>query len=187
MVPGSRIRADRRHVAGALTLMAVLTCGRIQGGDARAMQILAESKDPVVLGSAPTVVRLEPRAVPSGGRRLHLLVRGLFAEEQPGVPYAAYLDLPDGAPPVGSDPHYAGEVHFFNARPRGAANAPDAESPLNADESKIFFSFDVTEALRTTAGRQGLDRSMRVVTLVPEGTPLSSAKPTISRIQLVEQ
>jgi hypothetical protein len=154
------------------------------------MKILAQNTAPVALGPGPVVVSLAPvgksldAATP--GRSLYLVVRGLTATEAPGVLYAVYLDLPAGTKPAANDPRQVGIIQFYNARPPGAANAPDAESPVNTDAEKVFFSFDVTPVVRALRQRGQLT-PRTTLTLIPDGVPVPTAKALVGHLELVEQ
>jgi hypothetical protein len=177
-----------------LGLLALLAACQSSRSEPMPMKILAKNAAPVTLGAGPVAAPLAPTgkslatqldALPPG-RSLYLVVRGLTATEQPGVTYSVYLDLPPGAKPAGDDPRKVGILDFFNARPPGAPNAPDAESPVNRDTEKLFFSFDITPAVRALRQRGQLaDRT--TLTLIPDGAPVSAAKAVIGHLELVEQ
>jgi hypothetical protein len=175
-------------------LLALLAACQSSQSEPIAMKILARSTAPVTLGAGPTVVALAPAgqslaahlaALPPG-RSLYLLVRGLTATEQPGVLYSLYLDLPAGARPAENDPRQVGILQFYNARPPGAANGPDAESPVNTDAEKVFFSFDVTAAAQALQRHRQLTERT-TLTLIPDGAPVPGAKVVVGHLDLVEQ
>jgi hypothetical protein len=145
---------------------------------------------PVPLGSGAVRVSLSPtgKASPEGGglgahvgalrpgRRIYLVVRGLRAEEPPGVIYHLYLDLPAGAKPARTDARYVGSLSFFDA--------------ANFEESELsrasFRSFDITDTLRNLRSRRLLgERS--TLTIIPGGMPATSTRLEIGRVELVEQ
>ncbi|HET9212502.1 MAG TPA: hypothetical protein VFR03_19010 [Thermoanaerobaculia bacterium] len=177
-----------------LGLLALFAACQSSRSEPMPMKILAQSSAPVTLGAGPAVASLAPTgkslaaqldALPPG-RSLYLAVRGLTATEQPGVTYSVYLDLPPGAKPAGNDPRKVGILDFFNARPPGAPNAPDAESPVNRDAEKLFFSFDITQAARALRQRGQLTERT-TLTLIPDGAPVPTAKAVIGHLELVEQ
>jgi hypothetical protein len=136
----------------------------------------------VELGAKPTVVTLDVPGIASridalGSRQLYLILRGLHASQPPGVLYHLYLNLPPGAAPAGDDPRHVGVVNFY-AAPTGDAAAADPE--------RIFYSFDITEAVRALRARNQL-RAPLTVTFYPAGSPDPGAKAIVSRVELVEQ
>ncbi|HVT16093.1 MAG TPA: hypothetical protein VHQ90_07950 [Thermoanaerobaculia bacterium] len=176
---------------GLLALFATSQCTR---SEPMPMKILARNTAPVALGAGPIVVPLASAgkslaaqldAMPPG-HSLYLLVRGLTAEEAPGVLYSVYLDLPAGITPSENDPRRVGIIDFYNARRPGAANASDAASPVNTDAEKVFFSFDITPVVRELR-RRGQLAERKTLTLIPEGVPIPTAKPRIGHLELVEQ
>jgi tyrosinase len=180
---------------GLLALFAASqAASQVSRSEPMTMKILARSVAPVSLGIGPVVVPLADAGKPlaarvdtlAPGRSLYLVVRGLTAVEPPGVLYGIYLDLPAGAKPGVNDPRRAGIINFYGARPPGAANAPDAESPVNTDAEKVFFSFDLTpmaQALR----QRGQLAERTTLTLIPEGVPTPTAKALVGHLELVEQ
>jgi hypothetical protein len=177
-----------------LGLLALFAACQSSRSEPMPMKILAKNAAPVTLGAGPVVASLAPTGKSlaaqldalAPGRSLYLVVRGLTATEQPGVLYSVYLDLPAGARPAENDPRKVGILDFYSARPPGAPNAPDAESPINRDDEKVFFSFNITPTVRALRQRGQLtDRT--TLTLVPEGAPVPASKAVIGHLELVEQ
>jgi hypothetical protein len=149
----------------------------------------AEAKGPFSLGGGAVRIPLRPVSPSAledgllisrldklkGGRSIYLVVRGLHAEEQPGVLYNIYLDLPAGAKPRKDDPHYVGQLNFFNSAYAGSASGSD-----------FFFSYDLTSVARNLRGRKLLG-ARTVITISPAGTPENGAAPSIGRVELLEQ
>lgn len=149
----------------------------------------AEAKGPFSLGSS--AVRIPLRSVsPSppeegllisrldklkGGRSIYLVIRGLHAEAQPGVLYNIYLDLPAGTKQRKDDPHYVGQLNFYNSAYGGSASGSD-----------FFFSYDITSVARNLRGRKLLG-ARTTITISPAGTPEGDAAPSIGRLELLEQ
>lgn len=186
----------RLHVfprAALLGVVVPLALVRVPAsGMMRSMTVVAESEGPVHLGTGRTVVPLATRGKASlgerfarlpRGRRWYLLVKGLVADDPPGVLYAAHLGVPAEPAPTPGDPKPVGLVHFFDARRPGARNE---DGTPNRDATKVFFSFDVTEAARALHARGALAARLNV-TLIPEGTPQPAANTVVGRIQIVEQ
>jgi hypothetical protein len=186
--------ANPRPQAALLGLLVLLAAGQVTRSEPMPMKILARSTAPVSLGTGSVVVPLTAAGKSlaarldtlAPGRSLYLVVRGLTAVEPPGVLYGIYLDLPAGAKPGENDPRRVGIIHFYDARPPGAANAPDAESHVNTDAEKTFFSFDLTPVARALRQRGQL-AERTTLTLVPEGVPTPTAKPLVGHLELVEQ
>jgi hypothetical protein len=177
-----------RSTVAVLGLVALLAACQSSRSETMPTKILAKSTAPVSLSAGPVVVPLDTGGKSLGaamsGKSLYLLVRGLTATEQPGVIYSVYLDLPAGATPAANDPRRVGTIQLFNARPPGAANAPDAGP--NTDAEKVFFSFEITPAIRALRQRGQLAPET-TVTLIPDGVPESAAKVLVGRFELVEQ
>jgi len=144
---------------------------------------------PVTLGTSPTVVPLSP---PPGavaprplsavvrsltrGSRLFLIASALRTNEQPGVTYRVYLDLPNQASAREAARHLAGSLHFFDA-----GVAENDTGPTNKS-----FTFDIT----SLAKKLGASRALHdhpTITIVPNGTPISRARPAVGEISIVRQ
>ena len=180
--------------AALLGLVAFVAGCQSSGSESMQMRNLAHSVAPVALGAGPVAVTLASSGQPlsqqleslAPGKSLYLVVRGLTATEAPGVLYSVYLDLPAGASPTENDPHQVGIIHFFNARAPGAANEPDAESSVNTDAEKVFFSFDVTPAVRALRQRGWLQEAT-TLTFIPDGQPVPSARAVVGHLELIDQ
>jgi hypothetical protein len=179
--PVSGWRVMRTRVSICLVLIALIA-GVTAGADAMAVEtpktLATSAGKPVALGAGPVSVTLAPERTGqlsvARERKVYLVVRGLGTNEQPEVTYQLYLGLPPGTAPSPNGPYYVGSVNFFNARTPGMPSDPR------------FYSFDVTNLLRSTESSKSLgDRP--VVTVVPGGKPRNTARPTIGEIALVEQ
>lgn len=109
------------------------------------------------------------------GERIYLVLHDMATQEQPGVLYHIYLDLPAGTgAPAKDDPHYVGVLNFYNAQ----AEASPA----------VFRSFEVTDLLRNLQ-KQGLLSDQTTVTIIPSrgGVLNTNAKPVIGRVELAVQ
>lgn len=112
------------------------------------------------------------------GEHIYLLLKNLATQEQPGVVYQVYLDLPAGSVPAKDDPHYAGTINFYAAARR---TGPEASAPSG------FRSFDVSDVLRGLQ-KQNLLTDNTSVTIIPAtGKTNPNARPVIGRIELVTQ
>ncbi len=148
---------------------------------------------PVSVGSGSTRVTLEPVAESTikqttlgarigtlaRGRHIYLVVRDLQVVGQPGVLFRLYLDLPSGAKPIRTDPHYVGALNFYNAAEAGRFDTPNEKNPM-------FVSYDITRVLRNLRA-QKLLTDQTTLTIIPSGTPAIQSDPRIGRIEIVEQ
>jgi len=148
---------------------------------------------PVSVGSGSTRVTLEPLAESTikqttlgarigtlaRGRHIYLVVRDLQVVGQPGVLFRLYLDLPSGAKPIRTDPHYVGALNFYNAAEAGRFDTPNEKNPM-------FVSYDITRVLRNLRA-QKLLTDQTTLTIIPSGTPAIQSDPRIGRIEIVEQ
>jgi tyrosinase len=112
-------------------------------------------------------------------RKLYIEFKGLKAQEQPGVIYNVYLDLPPNPTADDLKSHYIGAVNFFDKLPM--ANAKPGEH-VGGSRSAILPLAPVAKTL--LAGKQLLDKP--VVTIKPLGTPNDAAAPTIDEVRVVE-
>ncbi len=173
-----------------LLLLACQSSPSLSGGTPVTPSPLARSAGPLSLGTQPATAALAGPALASplaaAGHRRYLLLRGLTASAQPGVTYSVYLDLPAGVTPTANDPRWLGTVNFFAARPPGAPPGPDAPSPRNHDEERLFFSFDLTDTLAALR-RGGLLLPHTTVTFIPDGRPQHGARVVVGRLEIVDQ
>jgi tyrosinase len=151
----------------------------------------------VALGDSPVKVTLDPTPTMAGqqalafstrvkslpaGNRFFLIVKDLRAEQQPGVLYDLYLELPADAKDEKRKDYYVGSINFFHAaghKPHGAQQ-PQMKGP------EKFISFDVTE-LAKKLHSLNLLAEKATLTIVPSGDPAAEAKPVIGSIQIIEQ
>lgn len=156
------------------------------GGLAAATRKLVASKVPrIPLGPGPIRASLEapPSAqasVPLGDRithlnpdrRLYLVVNDLQTDGAPGTVYHLYLELPPHAGSTWTQ-YWVGTINFFAAEHRHEGGNP------------VSVSFDITDlAKRLKAqGRLGVKAEL---TIAPQGTPASEAKPTVGEVALHE-
>jgi hypothetical protein len=151
--------------------------------------VLAASDGPATLaeGSARlTLNEIDPGknlaariAAISSQHRLYLVLKDLRVQEQPGILYRVYVDLPADAKPGRDDPHFVGVLNFFNAQVSGDVRPPDTGS-------SIFFSRDITALLKNLQSRKLLSAET-TVTIVSSGTPASNSNARIGRIEIIEQ
>jgi hypothetical protein len=101
------------------------------------------------------------------GDQLYLVIEKLSAEAAVDAIYELYLDLPNGATPSRTDPHYVADLNFF-----------DAES------GRRGASFNITEMVATLQSKGAL-RDGATITLIPNGHPSAAARPSIGKIAIV--
>lgn len=130
----------------------------------------------IALSAEPTrVVLME--SVSSGeinevGRRIFLVVDGLFTNLPPGTTYDVFLGVPEHIKPRREDPGYAGTLNFFDVPvSRGSGDGHSV-------------AFDVTSVLQRL---RAAGRSPLTVTLAPKSPPYEEAKPFVGQIKLVAE
>lgn len=107
------------------------------------------------------------------GKSLYLVFKNLQTTKQPDELYHVYLNLEEGKKP-GEGDRPAGVLNFYNF----GVNAPRG--------SDMFFSFDVTEALKKLAAANQLCEPL-TLTIIPAQPPAEGVVPTVGQIELVEQ
>ena len=109
---------------------------------------------------------------------IYLVVKDLATQEQPGVVFDIYLDLPPGSAPAKDSANFVGTINFYAAaRPSGPEGAPPSG----------FRSFNVTSLLQNLQKQNQLS-DPTVVTVIPRsGRANPNAKPVIGKIELVTQ
>ena len=106
-------------------------------------------------------------------RRLYLVFKDLHANNPPEVIYQVYLNLPKDKSDANHESHAVGTLNFY-------------ASQYGAPRPDFFFSYDVTDTLRSLLARKQLSEPL-VVTIIPTHQPVKGSVPTIGRIQLIEQ
>jgi tyrosinase len=137
------------------------------------------SQAPVQLTGAPAqvTVEIDQRASRSmlaqagieQPRRVFLSVQEIESEQDPGVPYGMYVNLPEGAPPDTAASHYAGALSFFGAT---RAQHPKSDEPPHS----LTITHDITR-LSQALGQEGqwdgqhVTVTFRPIGLVPPEQP----------------
>lgn len=103
-------------------------------------------------------------SAPGGWTRLVLVLRGLRTEEQPGVTYGVYVDVPPGTRPPPGDPRRIGTMNFFNA----------AAAPVD-----VSYELPGPLAARLSPG------SDVAVAVIADGPPSAGATPVVGSIAIV--
>jgi hypothetical protein len=130
---------------------------------------------PLQLGDKPSSVTLAaPQGEPGlrertlrSGEQLYLVLDRLRIEGDVETVYEVYFELPAGAAPARSDPHYVADFNFFDAQ-----------------SGRRSASFNITELVASLQAKGAL-RDSPVVTIVPNGRPVGAAKPSIASIAIV--
>lgn len=130
---------------------------------------------PIRVALADPAGRESVAAVPAG-RRVHLVVRDLSTNLQPGVVYNVFVELPEGAATESSAPQLVGTINFFGAMPHGDA----AHGAHESAAPERFTSFDVTDIVSRLGGLS----ASPTVTIAPVGTPAAEASPVVGRVSL---
>ncbi|MDQ4028325.1 MAG: tyrosinase family protein [Actinomycetota bacterium] len=132
-------------------------------------ELVGATEDPVELTGGTKRVALsvgEPTG-PAGRRgggqpeRVYLTVEGIEGEQDPGVTYAVFVNLPDDAD-VDEEPerHYAGNVSFFGIeQTRQVATDPGGHG--------LARSFDITDLVSELRDADSWDPDEVTVTFVP--------------------
>ena len=79
-------------------------------------------------------------------QRVYVNVEGIQGEENPGVSYAVYVNLPDDADPGTADRHHVGNVSFF-----GIELARDVGGDPRGGHG-LRYAFDITDLVRDAPG-----------------------------------
>jgi tyrosinase len=107
--------------------------------------------------------------------QVFLVLRDIYAVDFTGSSFGVYINLPEGADPVPSSPHYVGSINFFNA-----TAMPGSDGMLMTDT----FVLNVTEELKALRDAGSLGEGMRV-TVAPFGKVNPGSAPKVGRIELV--
>ena len=120
---------------------------------------------------------------------MFLQIDDVRGTENPGVTYAVYVNLPDGADPDDDpDTHYVGNVSLFGI---------EATNDLSRDvhgSNGLSFTFEITDLARTQQDAGRWDPSQLTVTFVPirgrthRGVPMPDLPPvSVGRIGVYVQ
>lgn len=153
--------------------------------EAKQQKVLLSALDAEILGIKSSQITLSPvkglsmedskllTLVNSGnGSRFHLVMKGIRVHQDPGVIYAVHLSV--CGKKIRKEPKLVGYLNFYSF-----SGTPDGKPGNN-----VFFSWDVTDAL-LSARISTLDHLQ--VSLTPSGTPTTSSKVTIGRVELTAQ
>lgn len=158
-------------------------------------QLVASAGDPVnggalKLGAAPVRVELSVAASALGenllpsesgnDQRLYLVLSQLETHAQPGVLYAVYLGLPEGASAIDAEAHLVGSINFFHA---GTHGTDGEHGPEQHDRRLSFEITDKAKALQIL----GSPQARPSVTIIPAGQPLANAMPVIGHIEIIRR
>gem|GEM_PF-1520024 len=175
--------AGRAIVSGVILLMAVPGC-RAAGNQQMESRIVAAAGKAVALPEGEVTVALRASGQRTlaarvdalrAGQHLFLVAGDLRANEQPGVVYQVYLDLPRDGKASDRGGRHVGYVNFYNAQVGSVRGSAENE-----------LTFDITELVKDLRKRGQLPDST-IVTLVPDGKPAARARAVIGRLEIVEQ
>jgi hypothetical protein len=121
--------------------------------------------------------KLSSVAARTSAGRVILTLDGIEFEENTGLYYEVYVNLPAGVAPDWQGPHFVGNMALFGLQPHGGAHAHHAASAAR--------TFDVTAAVQRTGNSSGA----LSVTIVPRGplAPSGKAAPipaNVSRVKI---
>jgi hypothetical protein len=149
-------------------------------------KIIAKARGPVALKPEGVRVALEPATSEArkislaaqiaklrNNRRLYLVIRDLRAENPPESIYQVYLNLPSDNKIDRDKTNSVGSINFY-------------ASQSGATRSDFFFSYDITDTLKTLLAQKLLTEPL-TVTIIPAGEPAVGSVPTVGQIQLIEQ
>jgi hypothetical protein len=139
----------------------------------------------IELGAAPITVpiELEDRARDEIARlatadvvenRVALNLEGLQYDQNPGVTYEIYLNLPEGQEPDYQSEYYVGNIGFFALEPHGHA-AEEHGRPT------ARLSFDITDIVRALQTRREWKEGQPPVTFVMRGLLPPAGRETAAR------
>jgi tyrosinase len=175
--------ASRAILSGVILLMAVPGC-RAAGNQQMDSKIVAAAAKAVALPDGEVTVTLRASgqrtlaaradALPDG-QHLFLVAGDLRADEQPGVVYQVYLDLPRDGKASDRGERHVGYVNFYNAQVGSVRGSAENE-----------LTFDVTDVVKNLRKRGQLPDST-TVTFVPDGKAAARAGAVIGRLEILAQ
>ena len=134
------------------------------------------------------------------GGRIVLGLDGVQYDENPGITYEVYLNLPEGQEPDYRSDYYVGNVGFFGMTPN------DQEEHEGGHGHPANLSFDVTDNVRALRAKGEWIEGQADVSFVPRGlipplgaemsvadaeamaaTPEPSGSPRIERVKLISE
>ncbi|HEY4942003.1 MAG TPA: tyrosinase family protein [Rhizomicrobium sp.] len=170
--PGSKIFIDLSSILAKLKYLAVIQVIHLPIPPGPYHVILPAVQEGLKQPLAATLQALKP------AERLHLVIRNLKTNVQPGVLYRVYVGLQPESKELTNDAVPVGTFGFFDAEAMPGMD-------MTGDNGK-FFSFDVTEALQGLARRKRLGDRLNI-TFAPLGRGNAKAVPVIGSVELVQQ
>lgn len=147
-------------------------------------ELVGATSEPVPLTGGRTAVSVDVGEAAGPARRggpgdpdqeVYLQIDDVRGDENPGVTYAVYVNLPDGADPDDDpDTHYVGNVSLFGI---------EATNDLSRDVhggAGLSFAFDITDLARAQQDAGRWDPSRLTVTFTPVGGEPGEAVPPVS-------
>lgn len=114
--------------------------------------------DPVAASMALSAPSAAFRAGPAEPQRVYLNVEGIQGEQNPGVSYAVFVNMPDDEEAT-VDEHFVGHVSFFGIE---KASGPDSEHP-----GGLRYAFDISRLYRRLKARDAWDEANLKVSFRP--------------------
>jgi tyrosinase len=137
-------------------------------------EMVGANEEPVVLADAQAAssrvaLSAPRRAADIGGEQpstVYLNVEDVEGEDNPGLLYGVYLNLPPGETPDPDDSHFVGLLSFF-----GIESAPPGEGSEKDDEAphRLRYVFDVTDTVADLTARDHWNPDELHVTFAPVG------------------
>jgi tyrosinase len=149
-------------------------------------ELVGATEEPVLLAGAKPAHTSFPVNPPSGPKA-SLLAEGVQpstylnveveGEENPGLLYGVYVNLPEGEPTTEESPHFVGALPFFGIE----STKPDdtkEEAP-----HRLRYVFDITDTVADLSAKDQWDPDRLHVTFAPIGvkpeTPLEAEPPPV--------
>lgn len=146
----------------------------------RPTELVGATDEPLELTGHPATVRFEISrpsgplsAEEAGPSHVYLNVENIQAEENPGLSYAVYVNVPDEDDDPTNDAHYVGNVTFF-----GIELAQDLDRDHPGGHGGLRHAFDITDLYTRLRDEGKWDQERVTVTFAPlDLVPLQTAGP----------
>ncbi len=138
----------------------------------RPPELVGATEEPLTLSGLPEQVEI-PLSEPSGPSllagsdeplRVYVNVEGIKGEQNPGLSYAVFVNLPDDEDPATADTYHVGNLSFF-----GIERAQDVDVDHPGGHG-LRYVFDITELANTLQSQGRWDPAQVKVTFHPVGS-----------------
>jgi Common central domain of tyrosinase/Polyphenol oxidase middle domain/Protein of unknown function (DUF_B2219) len=163
------------------------------GGGGEEVRRLGVSQEPEIrLGARPTVVSAALESdvgvaeAEAGPEVVTLTIHGISADEDPGVGYSVYVNVP--SPPGEQSPehpHYVGLLSFFGATAAEQHDHGGEEGHMPGGERGVSATFDITDLVRRLKEQGTWDPAKVTLTFVPD--PLVVPPPGVAAAEAVAE